>query len=110
VTSDLVRRFEELTGPDRPVRSTVGDYAVASHPNGTAYAAAGNDRFHVRVAAPPELLSPTPSDFDPEWFAIDPSPADVAFSRGVELLRRTLAAAYARASLGDTGGTPTDAR
>jgi len=85
------------------VRSTVGDYAVASHPNGTAYAAAGNDRFHVRVAAPPALLAPTPSEFDPEWFAIDPSPADVAFSRGMELLRRVLAAAFHHAGILSTG-------
>jgi hypothetical protein len=97
----LVARLTEITKPVANVtRTFVAGSPVVHRRNGRAIAAAsGTSWLAVRSGAPAGDLAPRSHVFElpPDWVELDPWPQDIAFARGVDLLRRHVKRAYERA-------------
>ena len=92
--------IERLSAVARPVTGTarvfVAGCPVVHHPQGRPIAAAaGTGWLVVRSDGPAGALAePHPPELGSEWIALAPFPADVAFARGIDLLRSHVVRAY----------------
>jgi len=101
----LVARLTEITKPVADVtRTFVAGSPVVHRRNGRAIAAAsGTSWLAVRSGASAGDLAPRSPAFalSSDWVELEPWPEDIAFARGVDLLRGHVRRAYERA--GKTG-------
>jgi len=101
---DLVARLAEIARPTGAGRRFVAGCPVIHHPGGRPIAAAsGTSWLAVRSALAPGAMRarrPLAAELDPEWVELDPWGADVAFARGIDLLRAHVVQAYERAEAG----------
>jgi hypothetical protein len=96
---DLVGRLSEIAKPVTGTRRVFVDgYPVIHHPNGAPIAvAAGTNFLAVRSDRPAGALTPRtpfPTRLDGSWAQLDPWTVDVAFAKGIDLLRGHVVRAF----------------
>ncbi len=91
----IAERVATMVRPLRARRAAVGGAVVFHDDRGRPFAAVHDGRVLVRTSTAPAILAvETVAGLD-GWRSVDPSPPDIAFRRGTDVLRDLLADAFA---------------